>query len=120
MKDNVTYNQYDNEVMVRTNGDEIHIICNTDSQMDKVVEKMTTDNFKEVEKLWEDEAAQETKEERKDPWRNSKKVFRVGWGGGFRPLDCENHSWNHRNLTRLISSMVCQACEITISYNDME
>ena len=46
MKDNVTYNQYDNEVMVRTNGDEIHIICNTDSQMDKVVEKMTTDNCK--------------------------------------------------------------------------
>ena len=46
MKDNVTYNQYDNEVMVRTNGDEIHIICNTDSQMDKVVKKMTTDNCK--------------------------------------------------------------------------
>ena len=46
LKDNTTYNQYDNEVMVRTNGDEIHIICNTDSQMDKVVEKMTTDNCK--------------------------------------------------------------------------
>ena len=46
LKDNTTYNQYDNEVMVRTNGDEIHIICKTDSQMDKVVEKMTTDNCK--------------------------------------------------------------------------
>ena len=39
LKDNVVYNQSDNEVMVRTNGDEIHIICKTDSQLDKVVEK---------------------------------------------------------------------------------
>jgi|TARA_R110002020_G_scaffold437536_1_gene647789 hypothetical protein len=46
MRDNVVYNQSDNHVMVRTNGDEIHIICNTESQMDKVVEKMTTDSCK--------------------------------------------------------------------------
>ncbi len=46
MRDNVVYNRTDNEVMVRTNGDEIHIICNTESQMDKVVQKMTTDNCK--------------------------------------------------------------------------
>jgi len=46
LKDNVVYNRPDNEVMVRTNGDEIHIICNTESQMDTVVKKMTTDNCK--------------------------------------------------------------------------
>ena len=46
LKDSVVYNQSDNEVMVRTTGDEIHIICKTDSQMDTVVQKMTTDNCK--------------------------------------------------------------------------
>jgi hypothetical protein len=46
LKDNTVYNKSDNEVMVRTNGDEIHIICKTEEQMDKVVEKMTTDNCK--------------------------------------------------------------------------
>jgi hypothetical protein len=46
MRNTVVYNQSDNEVMVRTNGDEIHIICNTESQMDTVVQKMTTDNCK--------------------------------------------------------------------------
>ena len=45
MKDNVVYNRPGNEVMVRTNGDEIHIICN-ELQMDTVVKKMTTDNCK--------------------------------------------------------------------------
>jgi len=43
MRDNAVYNRADNEVMVRTNGDEILIICNTESQMDKVVQKMTTE-----------------------------------------------------------------------------
>ncbi len=46
MRDNAVYNRADNEVMVRTNGDEILIICNTVSQMDKVVQKMTTDTCK--------------------------------------------------------------------------
>jgi len=46
MRDNAVYNRADNEVMVRTNGDEILIICNTESQMDKVVQKMTTDTCK--------------------------------------------------------------------------
>ena len=46
LKDNIVYNKSDNMVMVRTNGNEIHIICKTENQMDKVVEKMTTDNCK--------------------------------------------------------------------------
>tara|TARA_B110001454_G_C12631619_1_gene397216 strand:+ start:94 stop:336 length:243 start_codon:yes stop_codon:yes gene_type:complete len=46
MRENVVYNRSDNEVLVRTNGDEIHIICNTESQTDTVVQKMTTDNCK--------------------------------------------------------------------------
>ena len=46
MKDNVVYNQADNEVYVKTRGDEIHIICKSENQMDKVVQKMTTDNCK--------------------------------------------------------------------------
>ena len=46
MRESVVYNRPDNEVMVRTDGNEIHIICNTESQMDTVVKKMTTDNCK--------------------------------------------------------------------------
>ncbi len=29
--------------MVKTNGDEINVICNTEEQMDRVVERLTTD-----------------------------------------------------------------------------
>ena len=46
MKDDVVYNHADNEVYVKTHGDEIHIICKTENQMDKVVQKMTTDSCK--------------------------------------------------------------------------
>jgi len=46
LKDNTVYNKSDNMVMVRTNGDEIHVICKTEEQMDKVVKKLTTDNCK--------------------------------------------------------------------------
>ena len=57
MRDNVVYNKIDNEVMVRTNGDEIHIICNTESQMDKVVKKMTTDTCKlAAYEEWDDDS----------------------------------------------------------------
>ena len=57
MRDNVVYNTVDNEVMVRTNGDEIHIICNTESQMDKVVKKMTTDTCKlAAYEEWDDDS----------------------------------------------------------------
>jgi hypothetical protein len=48
MKDNVTYNKPDNTVMVRTNGDEIHVICDKEQQMDKVVNRLTTPNCKLV------------------------------------------------------------------------
>ncbi len=46
MRDNAVYNRANNEVMVRTNGNEILIICKNESQMDKVVQKMTTDTCK--------------------------------------------------------------------------
>jgi len=46
MKDNITYNRPDNAVMVRTNGDEIFVICEKEEQMDRVVENLTTDTCK--------------------------------------------------------------------------
>ena len=44
MKSNVVYNHWDNMVYVKTNGDEIHVICDKETQMDQVVERMTTPN----------------------------------------------------------------------------
>ena len=46
MKPDTVYNKPDNKVMVRTRGNEIHIICPKEEQMDKVVEKMTTESCK--------------------------------------------------------------------------
>tara|TARA_R110001583_G_scaffold150158_1_gene302222 strand:+ start:186 stop:434 length:249 start_codon:yes stop_codon:yes gene_type:complete len=46
MRSNSVYNHANNEVMVKTNGDEINIICNTEDQMDRVVKRMTTDTCK--------------------------------------------------------------------------
>jgi len=43
VRENVVYNRPDNEVMVRTNGNHIYIICRREEQVDSVVEKMTTD-----------------------------------------------------------------------------
>ncbi len=43
MEDNKIYNRADNTVMVRTNGDEINVICSTEKQMDEVVKRMSTD-----------------------------------------------------------------------------
>jgi hypothetical protein len=40
---NKVYNQADNMVMVKTNGDEINVICNSEEQMDKVVKRLSTD-----------------------------------------------------------------------------
>jgi len=40
---NKVYNQADNMVMVKTNGDEINVICNSEAQMDKVVKRLSTD-----------------------------------------------------------------------------
>ena len=44
MKENIVYNQYDNAVFVKTEGDKISIICNEENQIQKVVKKMTTDD----------------------------------------------------------------------------
>ena len=44
MKDNTVYNNSDNKVFVKTNGDLIYVICNKESQQDTVVKRMTTDN----------------------------------------------------------------------------
>ena len=43
MKDEAVYNQWDNEVMVKTNGDMIYIICKDEEQVQTVMSRMTTD-----------------------------------------------------------------------------
>ena len=56
MRDDVIYNKHDNQVMVKTDGDLIYIICNSDEQQDTVVEKMTTDNcLLESYEEWDDD-----------------------------------------------------------------
>ena len=57
MKDNIIYNRPDNKLMVRTNGSEIHIICNIESQIQTVIDKMTNDEciFDGYEEWDEDE-----------------------------------------------------------------
>ena len=41
VKSDVVYNHWDNMVYIKTNGDEIHVICDKEKQMDEVVERMT-------------------------------------------------------------------------------
>ena len=48
VKPDIIYNKPDNEVMVKTDGNMIYIICNKEEQTDKVVSKMTTDHCKLV------------------------------------------------------------------------
>ena len=43
MKSNAIYNSADNVVMVKTNGDKINVICNEEKQVEKVVQRLTTD-----------------------------------------------------------------------------
>ena len=43
MRSDSIYNHANNMVMVKTNGDEINVICNTEEQMEKVVKRMQTD-----------------------------------------------------------------------------
>ena len=38
MKDDAVYNQWDNEVMVKTNGDYIYIICKEEKQVQPVMD----------------------------------------------------------------------------------
>ena len=55
-RENVIYNQPDNQVMVKTDGDLIYVICNSEEQQDTVVKKMTSDNcLLESYEVWEDE-----------------------------------------------------------------
>ena len=55
LKDNTIYNRPNNEVMVRTNGDLIYIICNKESQLDIVVKKMINDNcMLESYEVWDE------------------------------------------------------------------
>ena len=44
MKDNTIYNNADNKLYVKTNGDKIVIICSEESQQEQVIKRMTTDN----------------------------------------------------------------------------
>ncbi len=44
MKDDIIYNKSDNRLFVKTDGDLIYVICNRESQQEKVVKRMTTDN----------------------------------------------------------------------------
>ena len=56
LKENIVYNHSDNDVLVKTNGDLIYIICNKESQQDKVVKKMITDNcILESYEVWDEE-----------------------------------------------------------------
>ena len=43
LKDNTVYNRPDNEVMVRTNGEYIYIICKDEDQVQPVMDRMNTD-----------------------------------------------------------------------------
>ena len=42
VKSDLVYNHWDNVVYVKSQGDEIHIICDKEKQLDRVVERMTT------------------------------------------------------------------------------
>ena len=55
MKDNIIYNRVDNKVFVKTNGDLIYVICNKESQQEKVINKMTNDNcILESYEVWDE------------------------------------------------------------------
>ena len=55
-KDNVVYNQSDNKVMVRTDGDLIYVICKSQEEQDSVVKYLSTESCKlEDYEVWEDE-----------------------------------------------------------------
>ena len=56
MKENTVYNQYDNAVYVKTDGDKINNICNKENQMQKVISKMTNrDCIFEGYEEWDEE-----------------------------------------------------------------
>ena len=56
LKDNTIYNRADNQVFVKTDKDLIYVICNRESQQDKVVKKMITDNcILESYEVWDED-----------------------------------------------------------------
>tara|TARA_X000001382_G_scaffold130264_1_gene124587 strand:- start:2964 stop:3191 length:228 start_codon:yes stop_codon:yes gene_type:complete len=56
MKEETIYNRPDNQLMVKTNGDLIYIICNEESQQEEVTKRMVNDNcILEDYEVWEDE-----------------------------------------------------------------
>ena len=57
LKDNTVYNHPENEVLVKTNGDLIYIICSKESQQDIVIQKMINDNcILESYEEWDDDS----------------------------------------------------------------
>ena len=44
LKDNIVYNQPNNQVMVKTDGNKIVIICNTEEDLDKVHKRFSKIN----------------------------------------------------------------------------
>ena len=40
MREDTVYNRPDNRVMIKTSGNEIHVICNSEEQMNEVVKRM--------------------------------------------------------------------------------
>lgn len=46
MREDRIYNRAENLIYVKTNGDTIYVICNTEEQTDKVVQKLTTPQCK--------------------------------------------------------------------------
>ena len=55
LKDNTVYNHPENEVLVKTNGDLIYIICSKESQQDIVIHKMINDNcMLESYEVWDE------------------------------------------------------------------
>ena len=56
LKDNTVYNRADNQIFVRTDNDLIYVICSKESQQDKVVQRMTTDNcILESYEVWDED-----------------------------------------------------------------
>ena len=56
MKDNIIYNHADNQVYIKTDGDKTIIICNTEKQMEQVMDRMSSNHiFIEYEEWDEDD-----------------------------------------------------------------
>ena len=55
MKDDAVYNKWDNEVMVKTGGEHIYIVCHKEDQVQPLMNRMTTDTcFLSDYEEWDD------------------------------------------------------------------